>query len=256
MTAVTLPRYSWGDASAGRSALVVHGLGSNGPSTWRIGTDLAERGWHVTAVDLRGHGLAPRTLDYRLERYGADVAGIAPLGGGSWNLVVGHSLGGAASALAASANPGWAERLALLDPAIVLQGRDAERIANSQRAAFDDNSPETVRRRYPNWHEQDIELKVQAVSQASRWAIEQTLLHNTTWDVREAVAALTVPVFVIAADPGIHSLCTGALAAELLQRNAKLSMTVIAGAGHNLHRDRPEQTTKTIADWAEHQLRG
>ncbi|MGG7466491.1 alpha/beta fold hydrolase [Plantibacter sp. YIM 135347] len=251
MTAVTLPRTIWGDASATRTALVVHGLGSNGPSTWRIGTDLAERGWHVTAVDLRGHGFAPRTHDYRVEAYAEDLAATRPDGGGVWDLVVGHSLGGAASAVASASDPSWTRKLVLIDPAILLDDRDATIIRASQEASFADNTIESVRAKNPAWHDQDVELKVQAVSQASRWAIEQTSEQNQPWDVRSQTADIGVPTFVIAADPAVHSLFTGAVAAEVLANNPKLSMTVIVGAGHNVQRERPTETMKAIAEWAE-----
>ena len=69
---LTLPTTSWGSASATRRALLVHGLGSNGPLMWRFGVALADAGWHATAVDLRGHGLAPRALDYTIAAYAAD----------------------------------------------------------------------------------------------------------------------------------------------------------------------------------------
>jgi alpha-beta hydrolase superfamily lysophospholipase len=59
MVALTLPRLHWGEESATRKALVVHGLGSSAATTWQVSEALAEAGWSATAVDLRGHGLAP-----------------------------------------------------------------------------------------------------------------------------------------------------------------------------------------------------
>ncbi|MFZ4893915.1 alpha/beta fold hydrolase [Plantibacter sp. Mn2098] len=251
MTAVTLPRTIWGDASATRTALVVHGLGSNGPSTWRIGSDLADRGWHVTAVDLRGHGFAPRTQDYRVESYAEDLVATRPDGGGGWDLVVGHSLGGAAATVAAATDQTWTRRLVLIDPAIQVEDRDAAIVRASQEASFADNTEASVRAKNPSWHDLDVELKVQAVTQASRWAIEQTSAQNQPWDVRPSALALTVPTFVIAADPAVYSLFTGRLAAEVLAGNPRISMTVIVGAGHNVQRERPAETMKAIGEWAD-----
>ena len=70
---VTLPRLSWGAPHAPRHALLIHGLGSNGALMWRYGAWLADAGWHATAVDLRGHGTAPRALDYTIDAYASDV---------------------------------------------------------------------------------------------------------------------------------------------------------------------------------------
>src|SRR6478752_2668023 len=118
---VTLPRLSWGDPSAARRALLVHGLGSNGALMWRYGVALADAGWRADAVDLRGHGAAPRGVDYTLAAYASDVAATRPADGGAWDLVIGHSLGGAASVLAAADDADWTRRLVLVDPAIALQ---------------------------------------------------------------------------------------------------------------------------------------
>jgi pimeloyl-ACP methyl ester carboxylesterase len=258
ITPVELPRHRWGRHDAPARALVVHGLGSNGPSTWRICAALADRGWLVEAVDLRGHGVAPRSLDYRVEAYAADLLATRPAPSmadtrGTWDLVVGHSLGGAATAVAAAADPRWTAALVLLDPAIALDDHDAETIRASQEAAFADNTTASVRAKNPEWHPLDVELKVQAVSQASRWAIEQTSEQNHPWDVRPAAASLRNPTFVIASDPEVYSLVRGPLAAQILA-NRQVSLTVIQGAGHNVHRDRPAETTKAIGDWAELQL--
>lgn len=245
---VTLPRLSWGDPSSARHVLLVHGLGSSAALMWRLGDALAADGWHATAVDLRGHGDAPRSTDYSIAAFGADLVATLPSSKRGWDAVVGHSLGGAASALAAASVPSWTRRLVLIDPAIVLEGRDAAVIRKSQERAFADNRMETVRQEHPHWHPQDIELKVDAVARASRWAVEQTSAQNQPWDVREAVAALTVPTHVIAADPAVYSLFRGEAAAAILASNPRLTMSVVEGAGHSPHRDKPEETVRRLRE--------
>ncbi|GAA3650161.1 alpha/beta fold hydrolase [Microbacterium marinilacus] len=244
---VTLPRLCWGDAGAERRALLVHGLGSSGALMWRLAVALADAGWHATAVDLRGHGDAPRALDYSVEAYAADVVATLPDGGGAWDLVVAHSLGGAASTTAAAENGEWTRRLVLIDPAILVTGRDSGIIRRSQERAFDDNRIEAVRAEHPHWHPHDLELKVDAVARASRWAVEQTSAQNSEWDVRAAAARLRVPTHVIGADPKVYSLFTGALADEVLA-NPAVTMSIIAGAGHSPHRDEPEPTVRRLLE--------
>ena len=104
-TPVTLPRCAWGDPASARCALLVHGLGSNGALMWRFGSALADDGWHAVAVDLRGHGTAPRTLDYTIAAYAADLGATRAAPDAPWDLVIGHSLGGAASTVAAADDP-------------------------------------------------------------------------------------------------------------------------------------------------------
>ncbi|MFT4052464.1 MAG: alpha/beta hydrolase [Microbacterium sp.] len=238
---VTLPRLSWGDPHAPYRALLIHGLGSVGALMWRFGTWLADAGWHATAVDLRGHGTAPRALDYTIAAYASDVAQTAREDDAPWDLVIGHSLGGAAAAVASAGAADWARRLVLIDPGIFLSEADAQVVREGQARSFDDPSPASVRADHPHWHEQDVEQKALSTQQASRWAVEQTSVQNSPWDVREAAARLTVPTHVIAADPAVYSIFSGALAEEVM-RNPAISMSVVAGAGHSPHRDLPEET--------------
>jgi pimeloyl-ACP methyl ester carboxylesterase len=244
-TPVTLPRLAWGDPAADRRALLVHGLGSNGALMWRYGVALADAGWSAIAVDLRGHGTAPRTLDYTIPAYAADVSAVRAGDGEPWSLVIGHSLGGAASTLAAADDPSWTRRLVLIDPALHLHPRDRDIVRASQTRAFADPTADAVRREHPAWHPHDIELKALSAQQASPWAVEQTSAQNPAWDVREAAARLTCPTHVIGSDPEVYSIFTGDLADEVRQ-NPVVSMSVVAGAGHSPHRDAPEATIAAL----------
>jgi pimeloyl-ACP methyl ester carboxylesterase len=246
-TPVTLPRLSWGAPAAPRRALLIHGLGSNGALMWRYGVALADAGWRADAVDLRGHGTAPRALDYSLTAYGADVVAVRG-DDGPWDLVIGHSLGGAASVLAAVEDPAWTRRLILIDPATALTDRDRGIVRDSQARSFDDPSQEAVRAEHPHWHPQDIELKALSAQQASRWAVEQTSAQNPAWDVTDAALRVAVPTHVIASDPEVYSIFRGKPAEAAVAPNPHFSVSVIAGAGHSPHRDRPEATIAALLD--------
>lgn len=244
-TPVSLPRLSWGDPAARRRALLVHGLGSSGALMWRYGTWLADADWHATAVDLRGHGTAPRALDYSIAAYAADLSRTATDDDAPWDLVVAHSLGGAAATVASADAPTWTRRLVLIDPAIHLQDHDRALVRVSQESAFADTSEAAVRAEHPTWHPHDIELKALSAAQASRWAVEQTSVQNTPWDVRGAAARLTVPTHIIASDPNVYSIFTGTLADEVRQ-NPVVTMSVVTNAGHSPHRDLPEATMRHL----------
>ena len=245
-TPLTLRRLSWGDPHATKHALLVHGLGSNGALMWRYGTWLADAGWHATAVDLRGHGTAPRATDYSIAAYAADLVHTAAPDGEPWDLVIGHSLGGAATTSASAAVPAWSRRLVLVDPAIHLADHDRQVVRNSQERSFADTSEAAVRAEHPTWHPNDIELKALSAQQASRWAVEQTSSQNMPWDVRADAARLTVPTHIIASDPTVYSIFTGALADEVRQ-NPVVSMSVVTGAGHSPHRDLPDDAMRHLA---------
>ena len=244
---VTLPRVAWGDPASDRHALIIHGLGSNGPLMWRFGVTLADAGWYAEAVDLRGHGVAPRALDYTIAAYAADVAASPPSAGGAWDLVIGHSLGGAAATVAAADAPHWTTRLVLIDPGIHLVERDRDVVRRSQEESFADPTTQAVRASHPHWHEQDIELKALSAQQASRWAVEQTSAQNELWDVREAALRLGVPTHIIASDPSVYSIFKGALVDEV-RANPRVTVSVVSGAGHSPHRDRPDETMRQLLE--------
>ncbi|MGM7668290.1 alpha/beta fold hydrolase [Microbacterium sp. A93] len=245
---VQLPHLSWGAPDSPRTALLVHGLGSSGALMWRLGDALAHAGWHAVAVDLRGHGEAPRTLDYTIGAYAGDLAAIGPTRRGAWDAVIGHSLGGAASTMAAASASSWTDRLILIDPAILVKDRDASIIRRSQERAFADNRIDAVQQEHPHWHPQDNELKVDAVTRASGWAVEQTSAQNQPWDVRADAARLSIPTHIIGADPKVYSLFTGHTAESVLASNANISMSVVAGAGHSPHRDKPDETIRQLLE--------
>ncbi|GAA3914400.1 alpha/beta fold hydrolase [Microbacterium invictum] len=246
-TPVTLPRLTWGSSLSSRRALLVHGLGSNAALMWRYGVALSDAGWRADAVDLRGHGAAPRVLDYSIAAYASDLQHAATDDDAPWDLVVAHSLGGAAATVASAGSPAWTRRLVLIDPAIALNDHDRDVVRGSQERSFAEPTVAAVRAEHPAWHENDIELKALSAQQASRWAVEQTSIQNTPWDVRDAAARLTVPTRIIASDPKVYSIFKGALADEVLG-NPVITMSVVSGAGHSLHRDRPEDSMRHLLD--------
>lgn len=251
MSTVTLPRLHWGSPDAPRRALLVHGLGSSAHTQWRLGEGLDERGWSATAVDLRGHGDAPRASRYRIDDIADDLLGTRPEGGTSWDLVVGHSIGGAAVAQAGALDAAWAHRLVLLDPAIVLDEAGRERVLAGQLANHDGATVAGIAADFPHWHPLDVEFRVRAVKAASRFALERMVRDNDDWDVRGHAARLTRPTLVIAADPAHGAMFAGALADEVLAGNPLLSAVVIAGAGHSVHRDDPAATLQHLLAFAD-----
>jgi pimeloyl-ACP methyl ester carboxylesterase len=112
----------WGD-SADPPALLVHGA-VDSSSTWcDLGPWLADCGWHVIAVDLRGHGesqIGSHDSDYSVSTMAGDlVETIAMLRPDvqAVDLMVGHSLGTLVSLVCVAEYPFFVKRLVLEDPA-------------------------------------------------------------------------------------------------------------------------------------------
>src|SRR5215217_7114473 len=106
---VALHVREWGEGD--RKAVLLHGLSGSSKTWWELGPELAARGYHVLAPDLRGHGKSPRGR-YSRELWADDVLKVVPE---RPELVIGHSVGGVVlSMLAERLHP---ERAIYDDPA-------------------------------------------------------------------------------------------------------------------------------------------
>jgi pimeloyl-ACP methyl ester carboxylesterase len=234
-----LPQRRWGDTLSSRRALLVHGLSSDSGSWWHVAEELALDGWHVTAVDLRGHGGAPRETRYRLTDYAGDLPGDA------WNLVVGHSLGGAVSVLAAQ-RAGFTTRLVLLDPLLDVPEEQAEAIIADQVAELD-YTAESIAHDRPHWHELDRASKLAGVQRVHAAAVVQTFTDTGRWDVTAEAAALRIPTLILAGDPAVYTMLHPSTVESIA--NPLIEYRVIEGAGHSPHRDSPRETIAAILNW-------
>ncbi len=124
----------WGEASA-PPVVLLHGGGQTRHAWDRTGPRLAALGWRVVAPDLRGHGTSQWSSDgaYDLDLFADDVrALVAQLGGRP--VLVGASLGGLSSLLAAGEAPRAAIRaLVLVDVAHRPDPRGVRRIVEFMR---------------------------------------------------------------------------------------------------------------------------
>lgn len=242
---VQLPVLRWGPQDAPRRALLLHGLTSSGACWWQVADTLAEAGWSVTAPDLRGHGLAPRTRRYDIPGFAADVLRLTPGDTGGprpWDLVVGHSLGGVVATAAADADPTWTARLLLIDPVITVED-GLEELVRGILAERADTDEESILRGHPRWHPEDAFLKAEAARRTGPYVVESFLRHNFPWSYEAALARTACPVTVLAADPRLGPSFTAEQGRRLERVKDDFDWTVVEGAGHSVHRDDPAAVT-------------
>ncbi|HUG75116.1 MAG TPA: alpha/beta fold hydrolase [Acidimicrobiia bacterium] len=231
MTPPTLPTLTWG--SGDRRMLLLHGISASAAGWWRLGADLADLGWEVTAPDLRGHGDAPKAKNYSIREHATDVLAL----GSRWDAVLGHSMGGAIAVLAASKAPGWTKRLVLQDPALVAREPveatidwlldPYRRPLTSGQMALD----------HPHWHPSDCETRATALRRAGPDLITSTIKDSSPWNVIEETAALTVPTTIIGSDPACGGIMARTIAGWLADTNPLLNYVLLPGAEHSVHRD-------------------
>ncbi|TCO60615.1 alpha/beta fold hydrolase [Actinocrispum wychmicini] len=124
----------WGQPSS-PPLILLHGGGQTRHAWRRTGPRLATLGWRVISVDLRGHGNSGWSADgdYDLELFAWDVRELVAEVGGR-PVLVGASLGGVSSLLAAGEEPMASIRaLVLVDVAHRPDPRGARRIVEFMR---------------------------------------------------------------------------------------------------------------------------
>lgn len=219
-------------------ALLIHGLSSNSSTWWRVADALKEQGWDVTTPDLRGHGTADRAASYALEDYAGDLPD------GPWDLIVGHSLGGAIAVLRAAT----ARRLVLLDPVLEVDPDALEAIIADQVAELS-LTIESLTAEKPHWHPDDVASKVAAAQRSSVATARGSFDDNPGWNVVVEASTVPVPTLIVSGDPAVYTMLAPETAAAITTANPHVTYVVIEGTGHSPQRDRFEETLAAVDAW-------
>jgi pimeloyl-ACP methyl ester carboxylesterase len=226
----------WGpsDASSPR-ALLIPGITSSASTMWEVGEGLADAGWSATAVDLPGHGQSPPAESYRF----ADIADtiVTRLGAG-WDLLVGHSLGGAIGTALLAAHPTLAARALLIDPALVISDEVADSLAPQLRADQVEGTEAAVAAENPRWHPRTVAERMHSTRATDVSAVTGFASDNRPWDVRALARAVRVPVHVLVATDG--ALVSPETMVELSETTQPhWTFETVPDTGHSVHRDEP-----------------
>lgn len=239
---IELEQTTWGTGD--RRLLIVHGLGNNSEGWWRVGPALADAGFHVTSVDLRGHGKSEKSGDYSMAAYAADLLAL----GNSWDVVLGHSLGGSAVIEALLERPGWCGRVVLEDPLLAIFDVDL-----ALEYVLADFGPEItlgmVAANNPTWHAEDTRIKFEAQHQAGREVIENSIIHNPGLNLVGAVAGLELPILLLGADPELGALVEPALGESLAGMNDNIEFHTVMGGSHSMHRDEFDEFMRLVLEF-------
>lgn len=236
--ALELNTITWGDGP--RSMLLLHGITSDAAGWWRLGPAIADLGYTVVAADMRGHGHSPKSDDHRLEAYVADVLALRD----SWDVVLGHSVGGAVATLASVGRNSWTRQLILEDPAIVIPHLPLA-IAWLLADFAVEVTADRIAAKSPEWPRQDAETKAEALRRCGPQVVELAFTQNDPWDLRQEVMALQIPTTIIGADPDAGALIPTFFGNELAA-NPVVTFTQVMGS-HSMHRDRWDDFWAVVA---------
>jgi pimeloyl-ACP methyl ester carboxylesterase len=237
-------------------AVLVHGVTSSSRTWWRVGPALAERGYRVLAVDLRGHGASPRTeAGLSVADLAGDVAETveAATAPAPVDLLVGHSLGALVALELVGRRPGFARRLVVEDPpgsgSIDWAGLAAGIETDTRRAVAD---PEALQRDLevanPAWPPGEAERRVADLADCDGEAIAAAVRSGVAVDLPALLAAAPLPVLLLLAEEALGSNLLG------LDRKAAVEAmrdgtTRVLPAGHSVHREALDAWLAALDAW-------
>jgi pimeloyl-ACP methyl ester carboxylesterase len=216
---------------------------------------LAERR-RVVALDQRGHGRSTacgNVESYTLELLASDLhAFMEAVGGGEPVDLLGHSMGGAVSLVAALARPDLVRSLVLMDTSAWTFQFPDEAVRNMVQGFITKFDPARGTPPRPPWKSPEDELIEAATDEEWRArrdavylgmdayafkALGMTLAHGGTVDLRDQLPSITCPVTVVV---GEHDHPLVDQAPELASLVTDGRLTVIPGAYHSPQLTHPD----------------
>jgi pimeloyl-ACP methyl ester carboxylesterase len=257
------PVLSWEGGADRPLAVLLHGIGSSSTTWWRVGPALAERGWRVAAVDLRGHGHSSSpdgdgpAAPVGFHDLAADVLETV---GRPIDLLVGHSLGALVAMTLVAAEPDAVRRLVLEDPPCQeavdwpVLAEELERDARRART-----EPDALRADLlgppDNLPPGDADAKVESLRMLDLEQALAELLRETVFDVAAMARAVPVPTLLFLGKEDLGSMLIGparAAAATSLPRG----WTEVLACGHSVHREAYDSYMRRLDAWLEREGAG
>jgi pimeloyl-ACP methyl ester carboxylesterase len=260
---VVVHRFGRTDAGA-PTLLLLHGLTDSG-RCWPDAVARWQDDYRVLAWDARGHGESERfTADEIASGVGethlADVVDLLEVlrdEGTSPPVLVGHSMGGGTAAAVATTRPDLVRAVLLEDPALGAGRYDdldteegaQRRVAEAHETVAD---PHGAMRRgrtiHSGWPEAEFGPWLDAKLQTDiEMLADPVITVRTPW--AEVAAAIDVPALVVTGDDAIWRGDLLAGLRDVVARNDRLDLEIVAGAGHCVRRDQPEAYHAVVDPW-------
>ena len=220
-----------------RTALLVHGAGGHHGTWHALAPELADRGYRVVSVDLRGHGASGRG-GYSVQALGDDLVDSLPAGA---DLVVGHSMG--AVFLASALERLAPARAVYLNPVFRVPPMPAD-AEERMRRVFQTADAAHVRAMNPRWSDLDVEQELLGFASCDPafYSFVATGLSGADMVPDKA----HVPSLVLRAEDAIT--VDDRTAADLADRG--FDVRGVPGAGHCIHRDNLAGLLAELDAWA------
>jgi pimeloyl-ACP methyl ester carboxylesterase len=246
------------------SILLLHGITDSGQCWPRVAHDL-EGSYDVVMTDARGHGHSGTSgADFSIALLADDAAAVIRALGLEKPYVWGHSMGAITAAMVAANYPDLIRAVVLEDPPLMDKPpsqADVKKgfVTNEEQQAqygwqwlFDLRAlprEERIARGFtmnPNWAEEEIIPWADSKAELNIDILESALaaVNNVRW--REVLSRIECPILLITGDPELGAIVTPEAAQEAARLWKNGEVAHIRGAGHNIHRDRYDETMAVV----------
>ncbi len=231
----------------GKLVVILHGWGDNSKGVANLQNEIVKTN-QVLVLDLPGFGAtqAPKEI-WGLDNYAGFVdAVIKKLGLKQAYAIIGHSNGGALAIRATARGILKPEKLLLIAASGIRNGGGPRRLALKTAAKIGN----AVTLWMPQGYRQALRKRLYRAAGSDMLIVpelQETFKKTVSQDVQEDAASVTVPTLLIYGEKDKATPVSYGRTYETLIKDSHLE--VIAGAGHFVHLDQPEQTLKLIKEF-------
>ncbi len=241
--------------------ILLHGITDSGLCWTRVAESL-ESEFDIIMPDARGHGLSadfPPTK-FTLKDMAIDLIKIIQKLGLKELTIMGHSMGARVAAYICAAAPPLTKRLILEDPEWgekVFNLTHEERLAKAENLrnrirAWRNMTPQQLvvefrRGQSINWHRTEYATWGDAKTQVSPNAVG--VLQADMLPLTEIVPKICCPTLLLTGDADMGAKIDAQSAKAIAQMNPKIQLVHIAGAGHDIHRDKFDAYMQAVKEF-------
>src|SRR5579884_2541804 len=235
--------------------LLLHGITDNGQCWSRVAHDL-EGSYDLIMTDARGHGRSSSSATgFSTPLLADDAAAVIQALELHKPVLYGHSMGARTASMVAANYPELVRAVVLEDPPLMdqpaLQTNTEQQGQQRWQWVFDLKAlsrEERIARGFamnPNWTEEDILPWADSKAQVHPDVLKHAgAIGSYPW--REVLSRIQCPILLITGDPELGAIVTPQVAQEAFQIWKNGEVVYISGAGHNIRRDRYDETMAAV----------
>ncbi|KAL4072205.1 Alpha/Beta hydrolase protein [Scleroderma yunnanense] len=234
----------WGSPAANKRALLIHGLGCSSLTWERVAQALVQAGFFVVAPNLLGHGFRTGT-DFRLTTLAEDLQSY--LADTDFNVIIGHSVGGAIATILLSSLPKSRPiSVILVDPSLKFTPEFIEeKKVEWANSVANVKSIEAFMAEFPTWTRVDATTRVIGLQACtSPDVIREILGQNCPWSFGHLLSEVPDNVTVTALVARTEVL-------DHIPPHPKTRTVFIPGVSHWVQYEAPERIISAATESAQ-----